>query len=71
MNIIPPDYRKQLADEFRAAVEAAKLEYVLPESRSCDWCGNDVYRTDDHAIIARQYMCLPCHTQYFPEGMER
>jgi hypothetical protein len=72
------DDREQLAAEFRAAVEVAKLERVLPEARSCDWCGIDLYTIDDHKTVDRQYMCHPCHLGFFPEqqntqypGLER
>jgi len=60
-------YRKKLAAEFRAAVEAAKLERVLPEAKSCDWCGIDLYTRDDHRVVDRQYMCSPCPEQQEPE----
>ncbi len=64
--------RLQLATEFHAAVEVAKLERVLPESRTCDWCGIDLHTIDDHKTIDRQFMCNPCHGQYFLEqGIER
>jgi len=72
-----PD-RAELANEFRAAVDAAKLERVLPAARSCDWCGIDLYTIDDHKAVDRQHMCNPCYVQYFQEqgqqpthGMER
>jgi hypothetical protein len=75
MNVIPPDDRKQLAAEFRAAVEAAKLAHVLPEARTCDWCGRDLYTFDDHFSVDRQFMCNPCDERYTvrlpDQGMQR
>jgi len=60
--------RVELAAEFRAAIVAAELERVLPDGRSCDWCGTDLYTVDDHKTVDREPMCNPCHDEYFPES---
>jgi len=60
-------YRKQLAHDFRRAIEALP---PIPE-KTCSCCGVDVGAADDHKIVDREPMCNACLSQYFPEGIER
>ena len=57
-------YRKQLAHDFRRAIEALP---PIPE-KTCSCCGVDVGAADDHKIVDREPMCLPCVREY---GLEQ
>jgi hypothetical protein len=55
-------YRVELAREFRQAVEA--LRTGMLQEMTCDWCGVDLQAVNDHKMVDRQPMCLPCVSQY-------
>ena len=60
-----PEYRRELAYEFRKAIETLP---PMPD-KTCDWCGTDLYK--DHKTIDRDFfMCNPCHAREF-EGLDR